>query len=173
MTRLPFADPETEGNKPLAAQIALERGSVLDLYQMPLHSPPVATGWLRHLTAIRHECMIPGQVRELVIMRVALLNGASYEAEQHASFALKEGLSHAQLGQLHDWVNSSLFDERQRAVLAYTDAMTRDIRVANHVFQAVQKHFNSRLVVELTATIAAYNMVSRFLEALEIHAVSS
>ena len=48
--------------------------------------------------------------------------------------------------------------------------MTRDIRVSAPLFAEVQREFDVRALVELTATIAAYNMVSRFLEALEIHA---
>jgi alkylhydroperoxidase family enzyme len=47
--------------------------------------------------------------------------------------------------------------------------MTRDIHVPDDVFAAVRDAFDARGVVELTATIAAYNMVSRFLEALRIH----
>ena len=50
---------------------------------MLLHSPPVAEGWLAFLTAIRQRCELPGDVRELVIVQVAHLNGARYEAEQH------------------------------------------------------------------------------------------
>jgi alkylhydroperoxidase family enzyme len=46
--------------------------------------------------------------------------------------------------------------------------MTRDIRVADDVFARVRMYFSKREIVELTATIAAYNMVSRFLEALQI-----
>ena len=47
--------------------------------------------------------------------------------------------------------------------------MTRDIHVPDDVFQAMHAHFDDQGVVELTATIAAYNMVSRFLEDLQIH----
>jgi alkylhydroperoxidase family enzyme len=46
--------------------------------------------------------------------------------------------------------------------------MTREIRVPDGVFAAVREHFAERQIVELTATIAAYNCVSRFLEALHI-----
>jgi alkylhydroperoxidase family enzyme len=58
---------------------------------------------------------------------------------------------------------------RERAVLAYADAMTRSVQVPDAVFQAVRPYFQDRELVELTATIAAYNMVSRFLEALQVH----
>lgn len=170
LARITFADIEAPEVRPLANKIAKERGTVLDLYKVLLHSPPIASGWLRYLTAIRHECKLPGSIRELLIMRIAVLNGASYEAEQHAPIALREGLSAAQLNELPNWQESTLFDSRERAALAYTDAMTRAIRVPAPVFAQVRQEFDTRAVVELTATIAAYNMVSRFLEALEIHA---
>ncbi len=169
MARIPYADITGPEAQPLAQQIAAERGSVLHLYRMLLHSPPVAAGWLRYLTAIRQQCALPGDIRELVIMRVAALNGASYEADQHAPYALREGVTQAQLDALATWEGSDLFDARQRAVLAYTDAMTRNVQVPDLVFAAVRAEFDDRMLVELTATVAAYNMVSRFLEALQVH----
>jgi AhpD family alkylhydroperoxidase len=169
VARLPYADLESAQARPLVERIVAERGNVLLLYQMLLHSPPVASGWLTYLTAIRQLSTLPGALRELVIMRVAVLNGAPYEADQHAPIALKEGLTQAQLDALDSWETSPLFDEDQRAALAYTDAMTRQVRVPQPVFDAVRTRMSERLVVELTATIAAYNMVSRFLEALQVH----
>jgi AhpD family alkylhydroperoxidase len=136
---------------------------------MLLHSPPVASGWLNYLTAIRQQSTLPGGLRELVIMRIAVLNGAPYEAEQHAPIALREGVSQVQLDDLDNWQQSKSYDATQRAVLAYTDAMTKDIHVSPEVFAAVKAVLTDRLLVELTATVGAYNMVSRFLEALQIH----
>ena len=169
MARIPYADLEHPEAKPLVDRIVAERGSVLHLYQMLLHSPPVASGWLNYLTAIRQKSTLPGDLRELVIMRVAVLNGAPYEADQHAPIALKEGITQAQLDALDKWQESDLFGERERAVLAYTDAMTRQVQGPVEVFAAVQAVLPQRQLVELTATVAAYNMVSRFLEALQIH----
>jgi AhpD family alkylhydroperoxidase len=169
MARIDYADLQDPEVSPLVEQIIAERGSVLHLYQMLLNSPPIAKGWLNHLTGIRLNSSLPGDLRELIIMRVAVLNNAPYEADQHAPIALKEGVSQAQLDELQTWQDSTLFDDRTRAVLAYTDAMTRDIQVNDTVFAAIKSHFDKREIVELTATIATYNMVSRFLEALQIH----
>lgn len=169
MARLPYADLTHPEVSPLVEQIVAERGSVLHLYQMLLQSPPVARGWLNHLTGIRHNSSLAGDVREMVIMRVAIINGAPYEAEQHAPIALKEGMTQAQLDELAAWESSSLFSDKERAVLAYTDAMTRNVQVPDDVFANVQSYFEPRQLVELTATVATYNMVSRFLEALQIH----
>src|SRR3546814_12178901 len=84
MARLPYADLSHPEVSPLVEQIVAERGSVLHLYQMLLQSPPVARGWLNHLTGIRHNSSLPGDLREMVIMRIAIVNGAPYEADQHA-----------------------------------------------------------------------------------------
>jgi AhpD family alkylhydroperoxidase len=169
MARLPYADLTTPQAAPLVERIVAERGNVLHLYQMLLHSPPVAAGWLNFLTSIRQLSTLPGDLRELVIMRVAAVNGAPYEADQHAPIAIKEGVTEQQLLALPDWINATLFSEKERAVLAYADAMTHAVQVPDDVFEAVHRFLDARLVVELTATVAAYNMVSRFLEALRIH----
>jgi AhpD family alkylhydroperoxidase len=170
MARIPYADLNNPDVKPLAQQIIAERGSILHLYRMLLQSPPVASGWLNYLTAIRQKCALSGAMRELVIMRVAHLNGAHYEADQHRPIALKEGVTQAQLDALANWKHQpEVYDVVQRDVLAYTDAMTRDVHVSDEVAKAVRAHFDHRQLVELTATVAAYNMVSRFLEAMQIH----
>ena len=168
MARLPYANPDTEKTRPLANRIISERGSVLHLYRMLLHSVPLAEGWLTFLTAVRQRLNLAGALRELVIMRVAILNGASYEADQHAPIARKEGVSQAQLDALSQWESSDAFTPLQRAALALTDAMTRDVHVDATVLDAVRAHLAEQETVELVATIAAYNMVSRFLEALAI-----
>jgi alkylhydroperoxidase family enzyme len=62
----------------------------------------------------------------------------------------------------------SLLSAEQRAVLRYTDAMTRTVTVSNEVFGELKGFFSDQEVVEITATVAAYNCVSRFLVALDV-----
>jgi len=169
MAHIPYSDLQSPEVAPLVARITKERGSVLHLYQMLLHSPPVAEGWLGFLTAIRQRCELDSALRELVIMRVAALNGAPYEADQHAPIALAAGVTEQQLGALESWAESELFTVRQRAVLRLTDEMTKAVQVPKDLIAAVKAFLSDRETVELVATIAAYNMVSRFLEALDIH----
>jgi alkylhydroperoxidase family enzyme len=168
MARISYPDLDRPEIAPLAARIRAERGGkLLNLYRMLLHSPPVAEGWLAFLTAIRQKCSLPARVRELVIMRIAVLNAAEYEFQAHLPFAREERVSEAQIEALRTG-NLALFDERERAALAYAEAMTHTIRVPDDVFAAVRRHFAEREMVELTATIGAYNLVSRFLEALQV-----
>jgi AhpD family alkylhydroperoxidase len=168
MARIPYADDSNPEAAALRAQIIAERGKLANLYRMLLNSPPVAQGWLDFLTAIRQKCTLSAQVRELSILRIAVINKANYEFVAHVPFALKAGMSQQQIDAIGEWEQSKLFSDADRAVLAYTDSMTRDVHVPDAVFASVKPHFNPREITELTATIAAYNLVSRFLEALEI-----
>lgn len=168
MARIPYADPNAPELHPLVDRIVAERGSVLHLYQMLLHSPPVTEGWLALMTAVRQKAALSGALRELVIIRIAVLNDAPYEAEQHVPIALKEGVSQRQIDDLIDWERSDRFTPLQRAVLALTDAMTRDVHVDDNLFDPIRPHLSAREILELVVTVASYNMVSRVLEALKI-----
>jgi AhpD family alkylhydroperoxidase len=169
MARIPYADTTNPAISKLVGDIAAQRGAVPHLYKMLLNAPAVAEGWLNYLTAIRQRCSLPAALRELVIIRIAIVNGAPYEADQHRPIALKLGISEQQLDALAQWESSTVFDDTQRKVLTYCDTMTKSVQVPDATFKAVQDIFTPAEMVELTATIAAYNMVSRFLEALQIH----
>ncbi|ORY79032.1 carboxymuconolactone decarboxylase, partial [Protomyces lactucae-debilis] len=142
-------------------------GTLLELDRMLLRAPPLAAGWNHYMGAIRSGTSLTDAIRELSICYVAVLNNADYEWQQHVGLAIKAGVSTSIMDQVHDDVLDALDDE-QRLVLDYTRAMTRDISVQDDLFAKVKDHFSEVATVELTATIAAYNMVSRFLVALHI-----
>jgi len=169
MTRLPLIE-ESAAPAELVARIKRERGGrFLALYRILAYSPKVAEAWLQFFTVIRQQCGLEARYRELAIMIIAKLNGARYEFEQHIPFALRAGITQAQLDQLESWQTSTEFSEMDKAVLGYTEAMTRDVKVPDDVFAVVRAKFDEKTLVELTATIGGYNMVSRFLEAMEVH----
>lgn len=165
--------PIPPGTRPELAQlessITAERGRVSLLYQVLLNSPPLAQGWEQLLTAIRNRSSVPAELREMVILRVAVLNRAPYEFEAHVPHALKAGMSQAKIDALRDAAaTSDVFSAQERCVLALTDTMTRNIDVPDSVFEPVKAHFNDQQLTDLVATVAAYNMVSRFLTAFQI-----
>ncbi|MGW2047109.1 carboxymuconolactone decarboxylase family protein [Streptomyces sp. NPDC001858] len=159
--------PETEGAGEIAQRVRERRGGALrPLDRMLLHSPQLADGWNTLLGAIRARLELPPDVLELVILRIAVLNRAPYEWTAHEPEARRAGLTDSDLTELQR--EKPEFDERRRRVIAYTDAMTRDVHVPDEVFDALRAHFTDAELVELTATVAAYNMVSRFLVALDV-----
>jgi 4-carboxymuconolactone decarboxylase len=164
------------GTGPVADLIRQRRGGDLrPLDELLLLSPPVAEGWSVLLGAIRGELQLDGALRELVILRIAVLNGADYEWRAHEPVARRHGLTDAALGALRrdaaperQEPEAGVFGPVERAVLAYTDAMTIDVQVAPQIFAAVAALLSPRELVELTAIAATYNMVSRFLVALDV-----
>ena len=146
-------------------------GRLINIYRLMLHSPALANAWFELNQAVRYGTEIDGQCREIAVIRVAILNHVDYVQRAHGpAYALKEGLTPDQVNALADWRPSTLFSEKQRALLAYVDAMTREIEVPETVFQELRKHFTERQTVELTMLIAAYNMLTRFLQALKVDA---
>ncbi|KAF3394106.1 hypothetical protein F1880_005125 [Penicillium rolfsii] len=140
-----------------------------------LHSFPVTDGWNSFIGAIRTRTSLSPVIRELAICRVAVINGALFEWEQHAPLLTEGGLSDEALKVVGD-AEADLAGElahrtlspEQRAVVKYTDAMTRTVTVPDEVFAELKGCLSDKEVVEITATVAAYNCVSRFLVALDV-----
>jgi alkylhydroperoxidase family enzyme len=144
-------------------------GRLINVYRLMLHSPTLADAWFNFNQAVRYGTEIDGQSREIAVIRVAILNNVEYVKRAHGpSYALKEGLTPEQVSAITDWQSSNLFNDKQRALLAYTDAMTQQIEVADDLFGEIRNHFSERQTVELTMLIGTYNMFTRVLQALKI-----
>ena len=145
------------------------RGVVLKLYKVLLNTPPLAETWFEHLNAVRWKTKLDGRLRELVIIRLAHVCKIAYVIKQHVPvLAEAEGVTVPECDALKNWQDSEFFDVKERAVLAYTDAMTTSVDVADPIYDAMKVHFNEREIVELTVLIATYNMHVRVVQALRI-----
>ncbi|KAK2861084.1 hypothetical protein FQN49_004563 [Arthroderma sp. PD_2] len=177
--RIPYtSNPPTTSNDEEAAilqRVQTRRGEngLLPLDLALLHSFPVADGWNSFLGAIRTRTSIPADIREMAICRVAAINQAWFEWKQHypllkASGVSDEALELIKQDQCDESALASLLTEKQLAVYRYSNAMTRTVKVPEEVFNQLKASFSETEVVEITATTAAYNCVSRFLVALNV-----
>jgi alkylhydroperoxidase family enzyme len=168
---IPYLPDDKVGPPDLVASIRARRpgAKLLNLDRILLHSPNFAKGWNGMFAAIRGQLSLPAKLREIPIMAIAVLNKADYEWAQHDSEFRKAGGTNEQLAALKDPVeastNSKLFDETERAALALTLEMTRNVHVSDATMKRVRAALPDQQVVELIGTIAGYNMVSRFLVA--------
>ena len=258
----PKSPPEgsSQSTKDIYARIESRRAprplTALDLAL--LHNPRIADGWNSLLGAIRGQPVpnvsksgdssstasldspqtsaISARTRELIVCRVAILNGADYEWKHHAPLAKEADVPLEDIQNLpcHGFHYStcapqqdqsvSVYEERNRhrlspldlAVLEYTDSMTKDVKVQDDVVNRLRKMLEEddearqdwfdfrdnsawpvaqrrgqprelflqeygavyldsvpqgqidKKIMEITATVAAYNCVSRFLVALEV-----
>ncbi len=145
------------------------RGGLINVYKLLMHSPDLAATWFEHNNAVRWKTQLSGRLREIVIIRVAHLNGIDYVLAQHVpGLALAEGVTLAECEALADARKMSLFDARERAALAYAEAMTLSTSVPDDVFAALHLHFTDREILELSVLIGTYIMHNRVMKALQI-----
>ena len=153
-------------------------GTLINLDKALLWSEPLARGWNVYLKAVRTDLPTSPKLRELGICTVALLTGASYEYKHHAPDFLTAGGTQAELDALSTVVKADArlsaahpaLGAIEQLVIRYAAQMTLDVKVTDEVFEALRQHFDTTQLVELTSTIATYNMVARFLVALGVSA---
>lgn len=145
-----------------------EGREVANLFKVLAHSPKIGRDVRRLGVSILFKGEVPPKLRELAILRVGNLAKANYEWTHHVRIALQIGVTQDQIDEIKDWSNSTRFDERERAVLRYTDEVTQNYRVSDDAFSDLRNFFSEQEMVELTATIGYYGMVCRILEALQV-----
>ena len=173
--RLPYLPddlslPDSEGQAVLERIKERRGGKLLPLDKTLLYAPPIADGWNSFLKAIRSSNSLPVSVREIAMTRVSALNGAWDEWDIHAPLLLQTGeVSKKSVQELKsETLDGKDLDEKFISVLGVTDAMTKDVTVPQETFDKLKKHFNNREIIELIATIAAVNCVTRFAIALDV-----
>ncbi|MCA8157861.1 carboxymuconolactone decarboxylase family protein [Burkholderia contaminans] len=167
---VPWRDGEPAPEALLAAMRARRPGGeLIGIDRILLRSEPLATGWNELLRRVRADFSLPLVHRELIMLRVAVLNAAAFEWDVHYPAYLAAGGTRAQGEALKAVeMDSRLFSDAECALIRLTDQSTRQVRVDADVIAELKSHFGEKETVEAVATAAAYNMVSRFLVALGI-----
>ena len=176
--RLPYiADPPLglkHSENEIIQRVLARRGSfgLLALDRTLLHSPPITDGWHSFFGSINSATTLRIDLRKIAICRVALLNGAKYQWDGHAA-ALQacEGFDEEKMNVVKTIypIDRGPLSLEQWVVLRYADVMTKNVVIDDVDFDAVKRAgFTPVEIVELTAIVAAYNCVSRFLVALDV-----
>ena len=99
----------------------------------------------------------------LVKVRASLINGCAYCIDMHWKDARAEGESEERLYNLSAWRESPLYSDKERAALAWTEALTlvSQTHAPDAEFHGVRAHFDDRQLADLTWAIAAINAWNR------------
>jgi alkylhydroperoxidase family enzyme len=92
----------------------------------------------------------------------------TYELQQHKPMLLAEGFPLKKYNALTKWRSSKLFDDKERALLAYTDQVSKFGDVSDKVFKAMERHFNAQQIMELTFAIGSYYGTALIMNAMKI-----
>jgi 4-carboxymuconolactone decarboxylase len=113
--------------------------------------------------ALEHSKRVPIRHKALGELRAAMVVGCEWCVDIGSMIARESGLTDDELKDLIDWQASERFDDVDKLVLAYADAISRTpVDVPDELFDELKTHFDERQLVELTAAIAWENWRARF-----------
>jgi len=165
----PLPDPPTD---PLLLELQEDTrsrgGEVINLHLTIGHAPKVAKARRALSGMLRRDAVTPRLLRELIIIRTAQIVRSDYELNQHIPMALKVGLSQQQLDEVANWRDSKLFDERQRAVLAYIEQLLAGGDVDDATFATFASHFTPEEIIEISVLATNYYGTGLLTRALKI-----
>ncbi len=142
--------------------------TVLNLYRAVSHSPATISNFVKLGNVLLNQAELPANLRELAILRVAILSGSEYELTQHTTIALEAGITQDQINEIHLWEESPYFSKEEQSVLRYTDEVTLNVKVSDETFTTLSEYLNEQSIVELTMSIGYWGMIARVLVPLEI-----
>lgn len=168
--RIPPVDADTDDPalKPLFDAIRARGGHPLNLHRAVARAPDLLSAFLTFAFALRSSSVSPRVDRELIILRTSQLAGGDYEFAHHRGMAIAFGLTASQVDRVADWRASDLFNDRQRAILSYAEAMFGQDGVDNEVFETLARFFPAQEIVELTLTASFYSGLAQFSRALNV-----
>ena len=106
-----------------------------------------------------HQTGLEPLLLELVKLRASLINGCAYCADMHTKVARSLGETEQRLYTVSLWSETPFFSGRERAALAWTEAVTRVSveHVPDEVYEFARKQFSEKELVDLTLAIVAIN----------------
>jgi alkylhydroperoxidase family enzyme len=165
----PLPNPSDPYLKDMFAKIRAKGGQPLNIHFVQGFAPQLAKARLDLAYALRYDVITPPLLREIAIVRTAQILHSDYELDGHVALAKSCGMSEAQLAALPKWRDSDLFDARQRALLAYTEAVDQNGGdVDDATYDAFAKQFSPQEIVELTITIVTYYSTGQLTKALKV-----
>ncbi|HIG62791.1 MAG TPA: carboxymuconolactone decarboxylase family protein [Gammaproteobacteria bacterium] len=112
---------------------------------------------------------LDGKVRELGIMRAGYAQASQFVFSQHCKAARRFGVPDEQIQAIPHWQVSEVFDAKERAILAWADALIYDGgRASDELFDALHSHLSDEDILELTYHIMGYNLHAVCCKALRL-----
>jgi len=110
-----------------------------------------------------HRCGLERSLIELVKLRASQINGCAYCIDMHTKDARAAGETEQRLYLLDAWRESPFYSPRERAALAWTEAVTRvsETHVPDNVYKEARQHYSEKELVDLNWVVVAINAWNR------------
>jgi alkylhydroperoxidase family enzyme len=167
ITRLSAVDEHTNPEAAAVfAEIKKTRGSVSHVLRSLGHAPQGLRAFAGYGEYVRYHTTLSGRVRELAIL--ALARGNQYAWTHHAPFALKEGVTQAELDQLNAGTLAQTLSGTERAAMDYAREFAQAGNVSDATFARVRGEFDERGVTDITLLCGYFIALASVINSLRI-----
>ena len=163
MALIPFAD--IDNLPPKAAEYWGKLAVKLNIFRMLANADTMMEPALRFGGAILSKQQLGADLRELVILLVAELEGGEYEWVQHVPIGLRCGCTQAQIDALKvRRLDDASFNAKEKALLAFAAEVIEKVKAGEDVTREAIKHFSPKEIVEIILTCGFYMTMARLTE---------
>lgn len=138
----------------------LSDGRIYNLFLTIVRHPDLLRRWYPYGMHVMAKSTLPPRDRELVIMRVAVLNNSGYEWAHHAKISSDVGITDEELLSVIEGPAAQRWTEFERLILLAVDEMKTQTTITDSTYQAIAEHYDVKQIMDLIHTFGAYNMVS-------------
>ncbi len=164
-------DAATEKVKEAYAEVEQKIGTTPNFIKTLAHSQKFVAAVAHLYSTVLGQTSLSEKLRQLAILKTCKLDKCRHTVMYHSELARKAGWSDQHLEAMDDYYTSDLFTYYERDVLQLAELVTqRPDEITNEYWTQLDNHFTSDQVVELITLVAFFNMVNRFILALEIEA---
>jgi 4-carboxymuconolactone decarboxylase len=167
MSRIPLVGIEQQ---PQPVQEWMARRGNLKVFRLLANAPHVFPGWTQMVDELFESPTFSQRMREVVILRVAHLQGSRYELSQHVGIARNAGLTDQQINAIldTDHPDAAGFSDTERTALDVTTELCTTHRLRDDSFAAAQAVFGEEALTELLMIISCYYGLALVLNATDL-----
>ena len=146
----------------------LPDGRIYNLFLTTARHPDLLRRWYPYGMHVMVKSTLPARDRELVIMRVAALNGSDYEWAHHARISRDIGITDAELAAVVEGPGADTWTHFECLLLRAVDEMKLQTNVSDEVWSGLRERYDDRQIMDLVHTFGAYNLVSMSLNIFRV-----
>lgn len=169
--RVPLLDREQVSPEVAAVYDALlkQRGVVPNMFKTLAHAPALALGMAGFLKALLGDGALPGWYKELVAIRISVMNDSDYAISAHSLSARQKGASEAQISAVKGDFERGPFSGAEKLGFRCAERLHRSPEeIDDSFFAQLRSAYGDAQLVELFATASAFELFPRFIGALRI-----
>lgn len=167
MSRIPLVDIEQQ---PESIREFMARRGDLNVFRLIANAPNVFVGWAQMVDELFDSPTFSLRMREVVILRVAHLQGARYELGQHIGIARGAGLTEQHINAIVDTgdVDTAGFSRTERVVLDLVTELCGTHHLTDYSFAAARAALGDEALTELLMLVSCYYGLALVLNAVDL-----